>query len=159
MILITLNHGIIICLLCAVAFFSDHNGMVRHYHIKQDEILKYYVSEKHRFTSIKELIEYHKLNCAGLVVRLRRPPNQLAPNLLPLFGDWTLLPLSHLFSLMPSLSPISCLGSMSVVMCVLLVDVITNCWSCLLSFLSVPAHDFGVKNIFLYSFLNNLCDF
>lgn len=67
----------------------SHDGQVRHYHIKQDDVLKYFISEKHRFPSIKELIEYHKLNGGGLVTRLRRPPAQLAPNLAtlsPLFG-------------------------------------------------------------------------
>lgn len=63
---------------------------MRHYHIKLDETNKYFISEKHRFSSIKELIEYHKLNGGGLVTRLRKPPAQLAPNphsLGPLFGE------------------------------------------------------------------------
>lgn len=73
----------------------SHDGQVRHYHIKQDETQKYFISEKHRFPSIKELIEYHKLNGGGLVTRLRRPPNQLAPNLAtlsPLFGESSACP-------------------------------------------------------------------
>ena len=68
----------------------SHEGQVRHYHIKQDESQKYFISEKHRFPTIKELIDYHKLNGGGLVTRLRRPPAQLAPNLhtlSPLFGE------------------------------------------------------------------------
>ena len=68
----------------------SHEGQVRHYHIKLDETNKYFISEKHRFSSIKELIEYHKLNGGGLVTRLRKPPAQLAPNphsLGPLFGE------------------------------------------------------------------------
>ena len=76
-------------MLCGGVWCS-HDGQVRHYHIKQDEIQKYFISEKHRFTTIKELIDYHKLNGGGLVTRLRRPPNQLAPNLAtlsPLFGE------------------------------------------------------------------------
>ncbi|XP_064404911.1 tyrosine-protein kinase BTK-like [Halichondria panicea] len=67
-----------------------HEGQVRHYHIKLDETNKYFISEKHRFPSIKELIEYHKLNGGGLVTRLRKPPVQLAPNpqsLGPLFDE------------------------------------------------------------------------
>lgn len=67
----------------------SHEGQVRHYHIKQDESQKYFISEKHRFPTIKELIDYHKLNGGGLVTRLRKPPAQLAPNLhtlSPLFG-------------------------------------------------------------------------
>ena len=68
----------------------SHEGQVRHYHIKQDESQKYFISEKHRFPTIKELIDYHKLNGGGLVTRLRKPPAQLAPNLhtlSPLFGE------------------------------------------------------------------------
>lgn len=67
-----------------------HDGQVRHYHIKQDETQKYFISEKHRFPSIKDLIDYHKLNGGGLVTRLRRPPTQLAPNLAtlsPMFDE------------------------------------------------------------------------
>lgn len=44
---------------------------VKHYHIKLDQYGKYYVSQRHHFDSIAELIEYHKLNAAGLVTRLR----------------------------------------------------------------------------------------
>jgi hypothetical protein len=61
---------------------------VRHYHIKYDDE-KYYISDKHRFPTIKDLIEYHKLNGGGLVTRLRKPPQQLLPQLntlSPLFG-------------------------------------------------------------------------
>jgi tyrosine-protein kinase Tec len=57
-----------------------HEGQVRHYHIKDDQEKKYYISEKHRFSTITELIDYHKLNGGGLVTRLRRPPAQLVPN-------------------------------------------------------------------------------
>ena len=55
-----------------------HESQIRHYHIKQDEANKYYISEKHSFPTIKELIEYHKLNGGGLVTRLRKPPSQAA---------------------------------------------------------------------------------
>ena len=61
---------------------------MRHYHIKHDEE-KYFISDKHRFPTIKDLIEYHKLNGGGLVTRLRKPPQQLLPQLntlSPLFG-------------------------------------------------------------------------
>ena len=44
---------------------SSHENQVRHYHIKQDEVQKYYISEKHRFATIKDLIDYHKLNGGG----------------------------------------------------------------------------------------------
>jgi len=46
---------------------------VKHYHIKLNSENKYYVSFRHRFESVSTLIEYHKLNCAGLVCRLKFP--------------------------------------------------------------------------------------
>lgn len=70
------------------SLLSSHEGQVRHYHIKHEDA-KYYISDKHRFATIKELIEYHKLNGGGLVTRLRKPPMQLLPQLntlSPLFG-------------------------------------------------------------------------
>jgi tyrosine-protein kinase Tec len=57
-----------------------HENQVRHYHIKQDDGDKYYISDKHRFISVVELVTYHKSNGGGLVTRLRRPPAQLVPN-------------------------------------------------------------------------------
>ena len=42
-----------------------HDTSVRHYHIKQQENGEYFISEKHSFPSIKELVEYHKLNGGG----------------------------------------------------------------------------------------------
>ena len=92
----------------------SHEGQVRHYHIKDDEEKKYFISEKHRFPTITELIEYHKLNGGGLshfetiifiiidihvvflglVTRLRRPPTQLVPNqpvLSSAFGKLTVI--------------------------------------------------------------------
>ena len=61
---------------------------MRHYHIKFEDA-QYYISDKHRFPSITDLIEYHKLNGGGLVTRLRKPPAQLLPqinSLSPVFG-------------------------------------------------------------------------
>ncbi|XP_029310451.1 tyrosine-protein kinase Tec isoform X6 [Cottoperca gobio] len=48
---------------------------IKHYHIKetQDAPQQFYLVEKHLFTSIPDLIEYHKHNAAGLVARLRYP--------------------------------------------------------------------------------------
>ena len=66
----------------------SHESQVRHYHIKHEDT-QYYISDKHRFPSIKELIDYHKLNGGGLVTRLRKPPQQLLPQLntlSPIFG-------------------------------------------------------------------------
>ena len=44
---------------------TSHEGQVRHYHIKVDDEKKNYISEKHRFLTITELIEYHKHNGGG----------------------------------------------------------------------------------------------
>uniref|UniRef100_A0A7N8X5V5 Tyrosine-protein kinase n=1 Tax=Mastacembelus armatus TaxID=205130 RepID=A0A7N8X5V5_9TELE len=48
---------------------------IKHYHIKeiQGSAKQFYLAEKHLFSSIPELIEYHKHNAAGLVARLRYP--------------------------------------------------------------------------------------
>ncbi|XP_041738232.1 tyrosine-protein kinase TXK [Coregonus clupeaformis] len=47
------------------------NGGIRHYQIKLSDSGSFYLCEKHIFTSIPELIEYHNHNAAGLVSRLR----------------------------------------------------------------------------------------
>jgi len=39
---------------------------VRHYQIKKNAFGEYYLSEKHLKKTIKELIEYHKLNSGGV---------------------------------------------------------------------------------------------
>uniref|UniRef100_A0A667YQN6 Tyrosine-protein kinase n=1 Tax=Myripristis murdjan TaxID=586833 RepID=A0A667YQN6_9TELE len=48
---------------------------IKHYHIKetQSSPKQFYLAEKHLFSSIPELIDYHKHNAAGLVARLRYP--------------------------------------------------------------------------------------
>ncbi|XP_064201354.1 tyrosine-protein kinase Tec isoform X1 [Anguilla rostrata] len=48
---------------------------IRHYRIKETQATpkQYYLAEKHHFSSIPELIEYHQHNAAGLVARLRYP--------------------------------------------------------------------------------------
>lgn len=48
-------------------------GEVKHYHIKIDQDGKHYISDRHHFDTIVSLIDYHKLNSAGLVTRLRFP--------------------------------------------------------------------------------------
>ncbi|XP_015200740.1 tyrosine-protein kinase Tec isoform X2 [Lepisosteus oculatus] len=63
---------------------SGEGASVRHYHIKETHTVPkmYYLAEKHHFSSIPELIEYHQHNAAGLVTRLRYPVVQkgrLAP--------------------------------------------------------------------------------
>lgn len=54
---------------------GSSEGHTKHYHIKQSNDGQYFVADKHLFKTIPELIYYHKHNCAGLVVRLRSPPN------------------------------------------------------------------------------------
>nr|AAI57390.1 Zgc:175287 protein [Danio rerio] len=52
---------------------SDGAAAIRHYQIKEIHASpkQFYLAEKYIFTSIPELIEYHKHNAAGLVSRLR----------------------------------------------------------------------------------------
>ncbi|XP_062240146.1 tyrosine-protein kinase Tec isoform X3 [Platichthys flesus] len=54
---------------------GEGRAVIKHYHIKetQDSPPQFYLAEKHLFSSIPELIEYHKHNAAGLVARLRYP--------------------------------------------------------------------------------------
>lgn len=54
---------------------GSNEGHTKHYHIKQAKDGRYFVADKYLFNTIPELIFYHKHNCAGLVVRLRSPPN------------------------------------------------------------------------------------
>lgn len=53
------------------------DGAIRHYHIKETtgSPKQFYLAEKHLFSSIPEVIDYHKHNAAGLVSRLRYPVN------------------------------------------------------------------------------------
>ncbi|XP_076823262.1 tyrosine-protein kinase TXK-like isoform X1 [Clavelina lepadiformis] len=62
--------------LSVVSKGGNVNGtpMVKHYHIKENDEGKYYLSESHPLPSIIELIQYHKHNAGGLVSRLRQPP-------------------------------------------------------------------------------------
>ncbi|XP_062301259.1 tyrosine-protein kinase Tec isoform X2 [Scomber scombrus] len=54
---------------------GEGGAAVKHYHIKetQGSPTQFYLAEKHLFSSIPDLIEYHKHNAAGLVARLRYP--------------------------------------------------------------------------------------
>ncbi|XP_051784317.1 tyrosine-protein kinase Tec isoform X2 [Erpetoichthys calabaricus] len=62
-----------------VSLFTKSSGegtsQVRHYHIKETQTspTQFYLAEKHLFSDIPILIEYHKHNAAGLVARLRYP--------------------------------------------------------------------------------------
>ncbi|KAM6949662.1 tyrosine-protein kinase Tec [Aplochiton taeniatus] len=65
-----------------VSLYTKSTGegaaIIKHYHIKLTESTppQYYLAEKHLFNTIPELIEYHKHNAAGLVVRLRYPVSE-----------------------------------------------------------------------------------
>ncbi|XP_014913090.1 tyrosine-protein kinase Tec [Poecilia latipinna] len=54
---------------------GEGGPMIKHYHIKETRSTprKFYLAEKHLFSSIPELIEYHSHNGAGLAARLRYP--------------------------------------------------------------------------------------
>ncbi|XP_030629763.1 tyrosine-protein kinase Tec [Chanos chanos] len=54
---------------------GDNVNPIKHYHIKETQTTpkKVYLAEKYHFSTIPELIEYHKHNAAGLVARLRYP--------------------------------------------------------------------------------------
>jgi len=47
---------------------------VKHYHIKQNSKLEFFLSEKHCCLSIGELVNYHRHNSGGLACRLKMPP-------------------------------------------------------------------------------------
>ncbi|XP_065185968.1 tyrosine-protein kinase Tec-like [Sycon ciliatum] len=70
----------------------SHADVVRHYHIRQDDDRKYYISDRHRFETIPELIEYHQLNGGGLVTRLRNPPRLMKPQEPPTRDKWEIDP-------------------------------------------------------------------
>ncbi|XP_033839515.1 tyrosine-protein kinase Tec [Periophthalmus magnuspinnatus] len=68
-----------------VKSLGEGGSAVKHYHIKetQGSPKQYYLAEKHLFSNIPDLIEYHKHNAAGLVARLRYPggkPDTSAPS-------------------------------------------------------------------------------
>ncbi|XP_030609501.1 tyrosine-protein kinase Tec isoform X2 [Archocentrus centrarchus] len=54
---------------------GEGGAAIKHYHIKEttSSPKQFYLAEKHLFSSIPDLIEYHKHNAAGLVARLRYP--------------------------------------------------------------------------------------
>nr|XP_020442320.1 tyrosine-protein kinase Tec isoform X1 [Monopterus albus] len=64
--------------LYAKSAIGQGGAVIKHYHIKETHgsPKQFYLSEKHQFSSIPELIEYHKHNAAGLVTRLRYPAGE-----------------------------------------------------------------------------------
>lgn len=68
-----------------VKSLGEGGSAIKHYHIKetQGSPQQYYLAEKHLFSNISDLIDYHKHNAAGLVARLRYPvgkPDSSAPS-------------------------------------------------------------------------------
>uniref|UniRef100_A0A7N6C060 Tyrosine-protein kinase n=1 Tax=Anabas testudineus TaxID=64144 RepID=A0A7N6C060_ANATE len=57
---------------------GEKNPRVKHYQIRQTETedALFYLAEKYVFSTIPELIQYHQLNAAGLITRLRHPVSQ-----------------------------------------------------------------------------------
>ncbi|XP_023362537.1 tyrosine-protein kinase TXK [Sarcophilus harrisii] len=55
---------------------------IKHYQIKNHDSGQCYVTERHLFSSIPELIQYHQHNAAGLITRLRYPVGPMG-NCLP----------------------------------------------------------------------------
>lgn len=66
---------------------ADKGVMPKHYHIKQLADGQYYLSDRHHFTTIPELIYYHKLNSGGLITRLRFPPSDRVKPTLSIDAD------------------------------------------------------------------------
>ncbi|XP_062871436.1 tyrosine-protein kinase Tec [Trichomycterus rosablanca] len=54
---------------------GDMGPAIRHYHIKETDgsPKQFYLAEKHQFSNIPDLIEYHTHNAGGLITRLRYP--------------------------------------------------------------------------------------
>ncbi|XP_060887659.1 tyrosine-protein kinase Tec isoform X2 [Labrus mixtus] len=54
---------------------GEGHSAIKHYHIKETQSSPplFYLAEKHVFSSVPDLIDYHKHNAAGLVARLRYP--------------------------------------------------------------------------------------
>lgn len=50
---------------------------VKHYHVKSNASGELYLSERHRFKSLEELVFYHKHDSGGLATRLKFAPASL----------------------------------------------------------------------------------
>uniref|UniRef100_A0A8D0HDW7 Tyrosine-protein kinase n=1 Tax=Sphenodon punctatus TaxID=8508 RepID=A0A8D0HDW7_SPHPU len=75
---------------------GDTQGTIRHYVVCSTAQNQYYLAEKHLFSTIPELITYHKHNSAGLISRLKYPVSQqrkTAPSTAGLgYGLWEIDP-------------------------------------------------------------------
>lgn len=54
--------------------FNRPTPHVKHYHIKQNSVGEFFLSEKHCCSSIPDLVNYHKHNSGGLASRLKTSP-------------------------------------------------------------------------------------
>ena len=61
---------VLCCLLNRFVFVLSHADVVRHYHIKCDEYKKFYISDRHRFDEISQLVEYHQHNGGGQALKI-----------------------------------------------------------------------------------------
>uniref|UniRef100_A0A7N5ZSQ8 Tyrosine-protein kinase n=1 Tax=Anabas testudineus TaxID=64144 RepID=A0A7N5ZSQ8_ANATE len=61
-----------------LCFVLPVRKILKHYQIRQTETedALFYLAEKYVFSTIPELIQYHQLNAAGLITRLRHPVSQ-----------------------------------------------------------------------------------
>uniref|UniRef100_A0A8C7XMH6 Tyrosine-protein kinase n=1 Tax=Oryzias sinensis TaxID=183150 RepID=A0A8C7XMH6_9TELE len=78
-----------------VSLFAKSGGSCRHYNICTTPQGQFYLSEKHNFDTIPELINYHQHNAAGMVCRLKhivsnraRPPSTAGLG----YGVWEIDP-------------------------------------------------------------------
>ena len=59
-------HSLVFSIQMLAALYVEIRGATpKHYHIRQTPEGQYYLSDKHLFKSIPELIYYHKLNAGG----------------------------------------------------------------------------------------------
>ncbi|OBS73876.1 hypothetical protein A6R68_15588 [Neotoma lepida] len=59
---------------------GDPQGVIRHYVVCSTPQSQYYLAEKHLFSTIPELINYHQHNSAGLISRLKYPVSKQNKN-------------------------------------------------------------------------------
>ncbi|KAF4026882.1 hypothetical protein G4228_018792 [Cervus hanglu yarkandensis] len=75
---------------------GEPQGVIRHYVVCSTPQSQYYLAEKHLFSTIPELINYHQHNSAGLISRLKYPvsqQNKNAPSTAGLgYGSWEIDP-------------------------------------------------------------------
>ncbi|XP_061454769.1 tyrosine-protein kinase BTK isoform X2 [Rhineura floridana] len=75
---------------------GDPQGMIRHYVVCSTPQNEYFLAEKHLFSTIPELINYHQHNSAGLISRLKYPVSsqqRTAPSTAGLgYGAWEIDP-------------------------------------------------------------------